>query len=229
MKIKTIVIGGTWAGQDSYLEKVPYLNLVGVYKDPTEALSIIKEGKAELIFFDTDTPYSIDATEFIKRLHTPPKTIFISSTAESAVSAFDANAVDFLLKPFSFERFLVAVERASEQVVNKPNKYDFIFVKSEHNIIKLPLNNIYYIEGYKDYLKIYTDQVRPILTITTFKAMEELLSTNFLRIHKSYMIAIDKIISFRNGTVVVKDQHLPIGNRYREIFNRTLLEGRLTY
>lgn len=229
MKIKTIVIGNICADQKAYVSRIPYLNLIGTYTDPTEALSVIKQGEAELAFFDADTPFSIDATDFVKRLHNPPKTIFISSTREKAVEAFDANAVDFLLKPFSFERFLVAVERASGQVVKKPNHYDFIFVKSEHNIIKLPLKSIYYIEGYKDYLKIYTDQPRPILTITTFKAMEELLSNNFLRIHKSYMIAVDKIVTYRNGTVVVKDKHLPIGNHYREIFNRTLLEGRLTY
>lgn len=223
------MIGSSCADQQTYVNRVPYLKLAGIYAEPTEALSVIKQGEAELIFFDTDAPFSIGATDFVKRLHNPPKTIFMSSTSERAVEAFDINAVDFLLKPFSFERFLVAVERASEQIISKPNRYDFIFVKSEHNVIKLPLKNIYYIEGYKDYLKIHTDQARPILTITTFKAMEELLSNRFMRIHKSYMIAVDKIISYRNGAVMVKDKHLPIGDHYRESFTRMLIEGRLTY
>lgn len=229
MKIKTIAIGNDCTELKDYISKVPYLKYINSFSDPLEALSVIKKGEVELIFLDADTTGTIDGTEFIKGLHTPPRTVFISSKTERAVAAFDAHAVDFLLKPFSFERFLIAAERASEHAVDKPYKYDFIFVKSEHNIIKLHLKNIYYIEGYKDYLKIYTDQPRPILTITTFKAMEELLSANFLRIHKSYMIAVDKIVSFRNGTVVVKDKHLPIGNHYREVFNRALLEGRLTY
>ncbi|HTJ51876.1 MAG TPA: LytTR family DNA-binding domain-containing protein [Cyclobacteriaceae bacterium] len=229
MKIKTIVIGDNCADLETHIGKIPYLKLMSTFTDPTEALSIIKSGDVELIFIDADNSASINGMDFIKRLHTPPKTVFISSKADKAVEAFDNYAVDFLLKPFSFERFLIAAERASAQIVGKPNKYDFIFVKSEHNVIKLHFKNIYYIEGYKDYLKIYTDQARPILTITTFKAMEELLSTNFLRIHKSYMIAVDKIVSFRNGTVVVKDKHIPIGSHYREIFNKTLIEGRLTY
>lgn len=229
MKIKTIVIGDSSAELEAHIAKVPYLKHVSSFADPVEALNVIKLGQAELIFMDADAPGSINGLDFIKRLHTPPRTVFMSSSKDKAIEAFDAHAVDFLLKPFPFERFLIAAERAFEQVVNKPNKYDFIFVKSEHNIIKLRFKNIYYIEGYKDYLKIYTDQARPILTITTFKAMEEILSANFLRIHKSYMIAVDKIISFRNGTVVIKDKHLPIGSHYREIFNRTLLEGRLTY
>lgn len=229
MKIKTIVIGADCTGLETCISRVPYLKHVSSFTEPTDALSVIKRGEAELIFLDADAPGTINGIDFIKRLHAPPRTIFISSSAGKAVEAFDAHAVDFLLKPFSFERFLLAAERASEQVVSKPNKYDFIFVKSEHNIIKLHFKNIYYIEGCKDYLKIYTDQPRPILTITTFKAMEELLSANFLRIHKSYMVAVDKIVSFRNGTVVVKDKYLPIGSHYREIFNKTLLEGRLTY
>ncbi|HEY0750650.1 MAG TPA: LytTR family DNA-binding domain-containing protein, partial [Chitinophagaceae bacterium] len=131
-------------------------------------------------------------------------------------------------KPVSFSRFLAATEKVREQAIHKQRKGDFIFVKSEHNVIRVELKSIQFIEGYKDYLKIYTDQLRPILTITTFKVIEELLPSNFLRIHKSYIVAVDKIISFRNGKVAVRDKQLPIGDSYKEDFNRVVIEGRST-
>jgi len=105
---------------------------------------------------------------------------------------------------------------------------DFMFVKSEHNVIKISFSDIYYIEGYKDYVKIYTGGPRPIMTILTFRSLEEILPKNlFVRIHKSFIISIEKIKSFRRGKVLVMDRHVPIGASYSEAFNQQVVAGRL--
>lgn len=105
---------------------------------------------------------------------------------------------------------------------------DFMFVKSEHNVIKISFSDIYYIEGYKDYVKIYTGGPRPIMTILTFRSLEEILPKSlFVRIHKSFIISIEKIKSFRRGKVLVMDRHIPIGASYSEIFNQQVVAGRL--
>lgn len=105
---------------------------------------------------------------------------------------------------------------------------DFMFVKSEHNVIKISFSEIYYIEGYKDYVKIFTGGPKPIMTILTFRSLEEILPKDlFVRIHKSFIISIDKIKSFRRGKVLVMDRHIPIGASYSEIFNQKVVAGRL--
>ena len=105
---------------------------------------------------------------------------------------------------------------------------DFMFVKSEHNVIKISFSDIYYIEGYKDYVKIFTGGPRPIMTILTFRSLEEILPTNlFVRIHKSFIISIEKIKSFRRGKVLVMDKHIPIGASYSDTFNQKVVAGRL--
>lgn len=212
---------------ESHISKVPYLKLLGTFHNPLSALDLIRQGEVDLIYLDINMP-DIIGIDFIKGLQNPPKVIFITAYDHYAVQGFEVSAVDYLLKPVAFNRFLAATEKVWELTTSKQKKEDFIFVKSEHNVIKIELNSIYYIEGYKDYLKVYTDQPRPILTITTFKAMEELLPSNFLRIHKSYIVAIDKIVSFRNGKVAVKDKHLPIGESFKDAFNKIVVEGRLT-
>lgn len=105
---------------------------------------------------------------------------------------------------------------------------DFMFVKSEHNVIRISFSDIYYIEGYKDYVKIFTGGPRPIMTILTFRSLEEILPKNlFVRIHKSFIISIEKIKSFRRGKVFVMDKHIPIGASYSEAFNQRVVAGRL--
>jgi DNA-binding LytR/AlgR family response regulator len=212
---------------EDHIKKIPHLELVGSFYNPMDALDLIRQQSVDLLFLDINMP-DIIGVDFIKGLTNPPKVIFITAYDHYAVQGFEVNAVDYLLKPVSFSRFLSSVERFKAIDPVKPKKEDFIFVKSEHNILKVDLKSIEYIEGYKDYLKIYTDQPKPILTITTFKAIEQLLPDEFLRIHKSYIVAINKIISFRNGKVLVKGKQLPIGDSYKEIFNRVVIEGRST-
>jgi DNA-binding LytR/AlgR family response regulator len=230
-KIKCIAIDDEPLALDlieSYINKVPYLQFMGAFEDPVDALSLLKKESIDLIYLDINMP-DVTGIDFLKGLENPPQVIFITAYDKFAVQGFELKVADYLLKPVAFSRFLLASDRVMEQLKLMNQKAnDFIFVKSEHNVLKIDLNEIHYIEGFKDYVKIFTNEQRPILTINTFKSLQDILpSTLFLRIHKSYVIAINKIKSFRNGKVLVKDKHIPIGDSYREIFNKKIVAGRL--
>jgi two-component system, LytTR family, response regulator len=222
---------------ESYIKKIPYLQLMGSFEDPFRALMLLKDQQIDLLFLDINMP-DISGMEFFKSIKNPPQVIFITAYDQFAVQGFELQAIDYLLKPVSFQRFLLASDRALEHFRTRTktipaspqpaNPAEFIFIKSEHNVIKLLLRDIHFIEGYKDYVKIYTSDARPILTITTFKSLEQILPAHtFIRIHKSFIISIEKIISFRNGKVLVKDKHIPIGESYKELFQEKVVAGRL--
>lgn len=221
---------------ESYILKIPYLQLMGAYEDPFQALILLKEETIDLLFLDINMP-DITGTEFFKSLKNPPQVIFITAYDQYAVQGFELQALDYLLKPVSFQRFLSASDRALEYLkirkhpvterADPANLNNFIFVKSEHNLIRVSLEDIHYIEGYKDYVKIFTTHSKPILTITTFKSLEQLLPKSFIRIHKSFIICVDKIVSLRNGKVLVKDKHIPIGESYKDVFQHKVVAGRV--
>lgn len=211
---------------ESYIKKIPYLQLQGLFHNPFSAIEMLRSGKVDLIFIDINMP-DISGIEFLKSFDKPPSFVFVTAYDQFAVEGFELNALDYLLKPVRFNRFLKATDRALNMFKRSDTALDdFIFVKSEHNTIKISLASIYFIEGYKDYLKIYTDEAKPILTITTLKAFEELLPSYFQRVHRSYIISVNKIISFRSTKVYIKDRYIPIGESYAEQFHR-LVEGRL--
>lgn len=230
MKIRTIAIDDEPLALDlikSYISKVPYLELLGTFHNPVDSLEMLKHGEVDLIYLDINMP-DIQGIEFIRGLRNPPLVVFITAHENYALQGFEVSAVDYLLKPVSFPRFLAATEKVLARMPDPVRRHNFIFVKSEHNIIKIDLNQIHYIEGYKDYLKIHTEQPRPLLTITTLRAIEQILPPSFVRIHKSYIVSVDKILSFRNGKIAVKDKQLPLGDSYRDVFNKVVVEGRLT-
>lgn len=219
---------------ESYIKKIPYLELAGAFEDPFRALMLLKDEQVDLLFLDINMP-DISGMEFFKSLKNPPQVIFITAYDQFAVQGFELQAIDYLLKPVSFQRFMFAADRALEYFRSKsrsgnfqPGGDDFIFVKSEHNVIKVLVKEIHFIEGYKDYVKIFTSDPRPILTITTIKSLEQILPPRrFIRIHKSFLISIEKIISFRNGKVLIKDKHIPIGDSYKDVFQERVIAGRL--
>jgi DNA-binding LytR/AlgR family response regulator len=229
MKLKCVAIDDEPLALDiiqTYVSKLPYLQLVASFNNPLEAIKTIKEEGIDLLFLDINMP-DMTGLDFVRTMVSPPKIILVTAYNHYALEGFEVNAVDYLLKPFSFDRFLIAVEKVYSRMLSPKNEIDFIFVKSEHNVLKVALSTIQYIEGYKDYLKIFTSEAKPILTITTIKAMEAILPDYFLRVHKSYIISINKIISYRNAKVLVKDKYIPIGDSYREIFERATSRHRL--
>lgn len=221
-----------------YVNRIPYLQLVDTFENPFEALQTINSLTIDIIFIDIDMP-GLSGLELVESLPNDPKIIFTTAYSEYAINGFELDAIDYLLKPFSFERFLKAVNKVnkSKTVVNQNHQSaltrfsdpaDFIFVHSEHYMVKVLLNNIYYIEGFKEYVKIHTDKSKPILTIRSLKSLtEQLNAQSFIRIHRSYIISINKIQDIRNWKLKIKDRYLPIGDSYKEVFNEMVLKGRI--
>ncbi|WKN43189.1 LytR/AlgR family response regulator transcription factor [Tunicatimonas pelagia] len=219
---------------EDYVKRVPYLELIGAYENPFEALPVINQQAIDIVFIDINMP-GLNGIDLVKSLQSIPQIIFTTAYSEYAIEGFELNATDYLLKPFGFDRFLKAINKANNTStrsttasVSDSSPSDFIFVHSEHHMIKISLADIHYIEGYKEYVKIHTNADRPILTIRSLKSLAEQLGTSlFIRIHKSYIIAIHKIQDIRNGKVKVKDKYLPIGESYKEVFNDVVLKGRI--
>ena len=221
---------------EEYVSKIPYLKLLASFENSFKALNFLKENEVDLIFLDIHMP-DFSGIDFFKSLQNPPKVIMTTAYAKYAVEGFELNAVDYLLKPFSFNRLLRATDKLYDLMQKGPvtvverdhnQVEDYIFLKSTHNIIKVNLSDIEYIEGYKDYLKVYIGEPQPILTIKSLKALESVLPQDaFVRIHKSYIVSINKIKSYRKGKVKIRDKYLPIGDSYKSIFNKMVVEGRM--
>lgn len=208
------------------ISRVPFLNLIKRCNNVYEIMEIIHETKIDLIFLDIQMP-GVGGIDFVKSLSTTnkPLIIFVSAYNEYAIEGFELDVLDYLLKPVSLDRFLKAANKAQEFIESKkePEKQtrkDFMFVQSEYNLVKINLDEISYIEGLKDYIKIYlTNITRPVITRMSMKSMEEQLpSENFLRIHRSYILNLKKIISFRKGRIKLDQKEIPVGDSYNETF-----------
>lgn len=209
-----------------YISKINELALVKTFENPLDALSLLNEGNIDLVFLDVQMP-QLSGIQFLKIAQDKCKVILTTAYPQYALDGFNLDVVDYLLKPIAFERFYKAVQKfmgslasplantATQQ--NEGNK-DFIFVKTEHKIQKVNINEICYIEGLKDYISIYTPTDR-IITLQNMKKMEEVLPAhNFMRVHKSYIVAINKIDSIERGRILIADKVIPIGDTYRECF-----------
>lgn len=211
-----------------YCSRSQLTNLIGTFTNPNEALQTLNNSQVDLIFIDIVLP-QIKGHEFLKTLYNPPMAIFTTAHREFAFEGFEVDAVDFLLKPISFERFSKAVSKAyqllrlknhaqqsSEETSVSMN--EFLMVKVEYTTIRIDLSEILYIEGLKDYVKIYTEG-KLILTKTTMKnIMEKLPPSSFFRVHKSYIVAAGKIDMIENSRIVIGTQRIPIGESFRSSF-----------
>jgi DNA-binding LytR/AlgR family response regulator len=220
-----------------YCLKIQFVNLAGTFTNPFEAVHTINNNQVDLIFLDIVMP-QITGPEFLKTLYNPPMVIFTTAFREYASEGFECDAVDYLVKPVAFERFSKAVNKAFQLIKMKSPveisgtenpgiSHGFLMVKVEYTTIRLNLNDILYIEGLKDYVKIYAEG-RLILTKTTMKnIIEKLPSGFFFRVHKSYIISVDKIDMIENSRIVIGNQRIPIGESYRtsffEMINKNLI------
>lgn len=203
-------------------------NLIGTFTNPFEALHTLNNSQVDLIFIDMVLP-QVRGNEFLKTLYNPPMVIFTTAHREFAIEGFDVDAVDYLIKPIGFERFSKAVGKAYQllrlknHVQQQPEEAavymnDFLMVKVEYTTIRVDLNEILYIEGLKDYVKIYTEG-KLILTKTTMKnIMEKLPPSSFFRVHKSYIVSAGKIDMIENSRIVIGTQRIPIGESFRSSF-----------
>jgi DNA-binding LytR/AlgR family response regulator len=219
-----------------YIDKIPYLELITTFENGIETLHYLKENEADLLFLDIQMP-DLTGIQLVEVLKFPPMVIFTTAYENYALKSYELDAVDYLLKPIGFDRFLVAIEKAMERkkMIFENNLIDnskleklttserhFIFVKTEHRMQKVFVDDILYIEGMKNYLRIVTHKER-IMTLSNFKNMEEVLPPEkFQRIHKSFLIALDKIDNIERNRVCIKDKMFPVSETYKEEFYKKI-------
>ena len=205
----------------SYARKTLFLNLIGVFNSAVDGIKVIRENRVDLMFLDIQMP-ELSGLEFAKILPKETKIIFTTAFSQYAVDGYKANAVDYLMKPVSYDDFLAGANRALEwfrSVRQSENASDdrFIFVKSEYKLVKIMFDDILYIEGLKDYVKIYlTDGRDPVMSLMNMKKIEESLpKPEFMRIHRSYIVHMRKIEGIDRFRVVIGNAILPISDSYK--------------
>ncbi|PBQ34204.1 DNA-binding response regulator [Sphingobacteriaceae bacterium] len=206
------------------IKQIPFLCLVKRCKNAYEAIEVLQEETIDLIFLDIQMP-GITGLQFLKSLSSKPIVVFITAYKNYAHEGFELDVLDYIVKPFSFERFLKAANKAQEYKAFKSNRQpeqerDYVFVYSEYNLIKIMIHEINYVEGLKDYIKIHiTGSEKPIITRLSMKAMEENLPVKkFVRTHKSFIIAVDKIKSIRNNRIKLTTTEIPLSEHYKDAF-----------
>ncbi|HON53021.1 MAG TPA: LytTR family DNA-binding domain-containing protein [Bacteroidales bacterium] len=211
----------------TYIEQVPYLQLIGICKNVFEASQYLSKESIDLLFLDIQMP-EINGVAFAHSLQNAPMIIFTTAYSQYAIEGFDLQAVDYLLKPISPERFLKAVTKAYEiymfknQIHNQEINQDFMFVKSEYQTVKINFNDITYIEGLKDYVKIYCGK-KMIVTLMNMKHIYEKLPKNlFIRVHKSYIIHIHAIEKIDRQRILIQSKYIPIGDVYKDEFEKKM-------
>jgi DNA-binding LytR/AlgR family response regulator len=208
------------------VRKLPNLELVGVCKNAMEAMELLRQGQVDLIFLDIQMP-GISGVQFLKGLVKPPMVILVTAYENYALEGFNLDVVDYLVKPFSFERFLKAVNKAAElssvrlqKDIPAKTQVDggYIFVNADYSIIRINLSDIIYIEGLKDYIKIYLKSTnRPVITRLSMHFMESKLPVEgFARVHRSFIVSLDKITVFKRTRVLLNDVEIPVSDNYRE-------------
>jgi DNA-binding LytR/AlgR family response regulator len=214
---------------ESYVNKVPFLKLTGKYSNALSAMQNIANEEVDVLFLDIQMP-EVNGMDFAHTISLHTRVVFTTAFSEYAVEGYRVNALDYLLKPFSFEEFVVAAKKAYnwfEIIKQKPipelekeREKVGIFVKSEYKYLHIIYDDILYIEGLKDYVKIYTlDSLKPILSLMSLKQLEEDLPFGkFARVHRSYIINVDKISSINKNRIVINKKQIPIGETYKKQF-----------
>jgi DNA-binding LytR/AlgR family response regulator len=230
--VKCIIIDDEPMARDvirRYVSKVPILKLVAEFGNAIDATIFLQEQPVDMIFLDIQMP-QLSGTEFVRSLRNVPRIIFTTAYKEYAHEGFELDVTDYLLKPIRFDRFLRSVNKAFPQknnetdVVNatteeeKKSNASFIYLRADRKMIKVLLNDVLYIESYKDYVKVFIDK-EYIITRQTIGYVEAMLSVSqFVRIHRSYIISLSKIKSFTHEIVEIGNKELPIGKIYRNNF-----------
>jgi DNA-binding LytR/AlgR family response regulator len=225
--IKTLLVDDEFLALnllEEFVKKIPELEIVDKVKSPVKALDILNREPVDLLFLDIQMP-TLSGTDMLKTLQNPPITIFTTAYADYAVEAFGLNAIDYLLKPFSFERFLQAVNKAKERLLFNRSatgiflpaqSKDFFTAKVDGKLVKIRFNEILFIEGLKEYVRIVCKDARHV-TLESLKNLEQLLpEDNFIRVHKSFIIAKDKVQQLNGHMLEIGKHKIPISRSKRE-------------
>ncbi len=208
-----------------YISSLNDMEIVGQCRNAIEALGVLRHKTVDVIFLDIKMPRII-GTEFLKNLANPPKVIFVTAYREYAIDGFELDAVDYLVKPVSFERFIKAITKLNRSMgregslspVNEvPDPSAFIYLKVDRDMKKIFVNEIEYIESWKDYLKIFLTEGRHFVVKRTISAIENILSDHkFIRVHRSYLVSLSKISGYNGLAVQIGKVEIPIGRLYKQ-------------
>ena len=217
----------------SYVKKTPFLELTGSYSSAVQAMQELHDHPADLLFLDIQMP-ELNGLDFSRMVPPQTRVVFTTAFNQYAIDGYRVNALDYLLKPISYPDFLQAANKAQEwfklvqqgqqaqqqPTANETEAIDSIFVKSDYKRIKIDLKDVLYIEGLKDYVKIYQENTeKPILTLMSMKSLEEMLpAQKFMRVHRSYIVQKDKIRVIEHNRIVFGKTYIPIGDNYKQAF-----------
>lgn len=220
-----------------FAQKIDYLNLLGTFDNALSTFSFLRENKVDLIFLDIQMD-EFTGIQLLETIKDPPYVILTTAYDEYALKAYELDVVDYLLKPIPFERFVKAVEKVyarflkdgnqqasapiNNQLADQKEQLNYTFIKSGNKTVKVYFDKILYIEGQRDYLQIHTEDNK-IMTLLNFKKMQELLDPQkFVRVHKSYLIAVDKIDYIENNAIKIREKLIPVSNTYKVAFYNLL-------
>jgi DNA-binding LytR/AlgR family response regulator len=221
---------------NEFAQKIPFLKIEKTFSNPIEALAYLQENKVDLIFMEVDLPH-LSGIEFVKCLQSKPSIIFITASEKYALASYDLEITDYLLKPIVFDRFLRAVnkaygltkliKRSVERVPlssEKETQSEFIMVKTGYNTINISLNDILYVEGFKDYIRIHlNNNNKTILTLNSLKKLQEMLpESRFVRVHRSFIVSLPKIDSIQRNRIVIGKTFIPVGENYKNAFKNII-------
>ena len=211
----------------AYINKVPFLELAAQCQSALEARQFLSDERVDAIFCDINMP-DLNGMDFIKSLTAPALVVFTTAYSEYAIEGFKVNAVDYLLKPFGMQDFMRAANRLQERLsvpaATAAETDNTLFLKTDYRIVKVNIPDIRYVEAMSEYLKVWIEgETKPIITLLSMKKMEERLPDNFMRVHRSYIINLDKIQEVNKNRVIMDaDTYLPIGDLYKEAFQTYL-------
>lgn len=236
MKLDCIIIDDeplARKGLSEYINDVEFLSLVGEFDNPLKATTLFAQQKVQLLFLDIQMP-KITGLDFFRSLHHPPPVIFTTAYPQYALDGFDLNALDYLVKPISFDRFLKAAMKAKEYYELRKQNSDegqtpeskYFFIKSDNKLIKILFDEILFVEALQNYVNIHTIDHKYI-TYLTFKSVEEYLPADqFLKIHKSYIISTSKVDSIDGNEVKIANHHIPISRSLKDEVLQKLVNNR---
>ena len=213
-----------------YIEKTPFLSISGQFASALQALQFIRENEVDLMFVDINMP-DLSGMDFIKSLSNPPRVIFTTAYSEYAIEGFRVDAVDYLLKPISYSEFLRAADKANERYTTKnespvtlQHDDEFLFVKSEYKIIRINYKDIRYIEGMREYVRIFIDNHEPVMSLMSIKKLaEHLPEREFMRVHRSFVVNLNKITTVERNRIIFDNKiYIPVSEQYNAQFQKFL-------
>jgi two-component system response regulator LytT len=221
----------------AFVEKTPFLRLMGKFSNALEALDVIHQEAVDLVFLDIQMPdlTGIELARVIEKAGpNAPRVIFTTAFNQYALDGFRVDALDYLLKPFNYEEFLKAaskaktyvelVRKAAQTTLAPETRDEYLFLKVEYQLVRIAYDDILYMEGLKDYVKVHLkSESKPVLSLTSLKALEEKLpSSKFMRIHRSFIVNLDQIGAVTRNSIQIGNTTIPVSDQYKEVFNQFL-------